>query len=1246
MHPSRGGKSRQVRARKTLPSFFESSSLQATDGAENVTPVQSPNHSSHRTPQTAPQERKSTTSKSRSSFTAGSAPDVRKSFSTPSPATSNRKRPRATDFQDGGAEEPEGSNTKGGHSLRKRARIDYSFEYIDDELGGRSRAQPRSTSRGRRRKMDVEDDLDQEAGHGHRRRTMDNWRADTSPRRKNPARKTVDQKSYADAADENDVLDTIEVGGRVQSDESPEQPEERRYRDEPASSPTPKEEPGKFMVKVPLPESLRASLAFAGLTKSPDLIEGHSKEPSTEPTEEPSDRLEEEKPTPAADIGDETGEKKPEQEELSPAPESGQVAAEREPEQEEPAPASEKPSVEIPSHTPKMDARSVTPQPEEAQPQAQEIPSEPVSAHKRRNSAPGKFAPAEISSGSEALQELSSRPWKEFEDLEPEDEAGPLQATAAENNAVKEAEAPAPAESLNEVGTTRTPDLTEAKPTEPRPIEPVPGPTPQPEPAEPPPRAEPVQSPEADVTAGTKEGSTQETSQETPESPPPFVGEAELSVEDQLLRDPKAHNVTIQTEGKIEPVVAEPSSYVKPWSHLTPHLPGQWTMHPESRLPQLDAARGSFDSKGSATPSSKPSAANPEPVVNGDGTATPQELDEEVEEPIESVAASPRMNASLVGSPVPDLNHATAASSPAAPEEDEGPDEAEEETPDEPLQTQRFYKYPRLRDPEEYNEVIQHFKDLSTEDLYEMCGFVDEALVALQNEYLMLGAIVDDYENIERRRAHDEAYEQLERRGDKVSRKTFVLKGYRAPMTREEKETAYQRNQDRVQAAAYGFRYDSHQAKVGKQDPILQRLRNGNDDGEPRRTLRSDPLRSAKATEAADETPAVSGKRVRRPREVFDPVAASRSSTPVSRRRRGKATDAEEEHANGAEQNGHPVNGNTPAAAQPEKPRRGRKRQSDIDAAAVAAQDAQESTMMPPPPPKRVRRASSKALQAAEENLANHEHQSVFPVAAPPASESVVESVETPRKNQRIVTLKTKAKNFGALAGARLSTESEERPRTASSTGSEAGDWARPKRRRKRDEEEEEYEGGESPKAKRARKVTKKAKESAVDNMLLVPSIQDNQFVEFQPHAEGGKSRKPRIKVVGGKTGAGGEAAGGVQGVISPAGAAAGANGEEPKRKGRKPSTGGAAAKGKKLEEGQGELSAQEYAALSKSEKMSHSMKSRWASGSMQQAVDKRKATLAKKKAARVAAAPGGEGSQEGTGERQGAPKPSGSGAA
>src|SRR5690606_13979408 len=114
----------------------------------------------------------------------------------------------------------------------------------------------------------------------------------------------------------------------------------------------------------------------------------------------------------------------------------------------------------------------------------------------------------------------------------------------------------------------------------------------------------------------------------------------------------------------------------------------------------------------------------------------------------------------------------------------------------------------------------------------------------------------DDHENVSRRRAHDDANEQLERRGDKVSRKTFVLKGYRTRMTQEEKETAYLRQQDRIQASAYGFRYDAHQSKVVKQDPVAQRPFQDREDGGssgPRRTLRSDPSRSAKATEAADE---------------------------------------------------------------------------------------------------------------------------------------------------------------------------------------------------------------------------------------------------------------------------------------------------------------------------------------------------------------------------------------------------------
>ncbi|KAK3392881.1 hypothetical protein B0H63DRAFT_443176 [Podospora didyma] len=54
-----------------------------------------------------------------------------------------------------------------------------------------------------------------------------------------------------------------------------------------------------------------------------------------------------------------------------------------------------------------------------------------------------------------------------------------------------------------------------------------------------------------------------------------------------------------------------------------------------------------------------------------------------------------------------------------------------------------------------------------------------------------------------------------------------------------------------------------------------------------------------------------------------------------------------------------------------------------------------------------------------------------------------------------------------------------------------------------------------------------------------------------------------------------------------------------------------------------GDMPDKPYAAMSKSEKMSHSMKRRWASGQMQSAVEKRRTTLANKKAEKVTPGPG-----------------------
>ncbi|SPO02505.1 uncharacterized protein DNG_05178 [Cephalotrichum gorgonifer] len=1388
MNPSRGGKARPGRPRKTTPGSA-APVTQAADFMESVTPTQSPNYANDRTPQTVPQDRK-VSGPRKQSYPSRLTPGGHKLIAEEREKDRQRKDTwgssfsEGEDFDDANRE----ANRKGGHSLRKRARVDYSSEYIDDELGARSKAQPTPAPRGRKRKSGIDDDLDHETGHVHRRRATENWRSDPSPRRKYPARRSIGPGSYAELADEKDALDTIEVGGRVQFDDSPEQAEEQEYRDATPPSPSPKTEPKKeperFLIGIPIPASLMTGdVRLPGFTKSPDIFEASAHaapvpEETVSPKQMPAAEAEagqedagippnidgegtkadtssdqvasaQAEPTPAA----------PEKEEAAPVEVAPKEASQRAP--SDTAPTDTKPVVPEPAEAVMKDAvPAVAEQPEtapteaasvepevsshlissvktdtrpessardEAELQKQGSPAkEETQLHTRRNSAPGLPSPAPITSGSTDAVDLLGRRWKEFEDLEPT--SGPVSAITLQeiepaldaktaDSGIKTVEAVEVVEAVGTPGPALEPApkleaipeliLTPAVESEAMPEtapvaipeskpealpEPAPRPIMVPESmlvSEPEAISEPVPEPspslQVDGATEARESSASESFQEATEARESSSSESfqdateaaeatELeppvdvtaSTEDQFPKGSKVHIIAIETTDKtIEPIVETKSSApAKPWSHLTPHVAGLWTMQPESRLPQATQANDSFTSKGSSTPSTKAAETNGEPAVNGDNADVPHEMDEDGDEPIESVAVSPRAETPTMGSPVPELNHATAADSPAADEDDEAVDEVEEVS-EGPPQTQRFYKYPRLRDPDEFGDVIQHFKDMPTEDLYEMCGFVDETLVALQKEYLMLGAIVDDFENVERRKAHDEAYEQLEKRGAKVSRKTFVLKGYRAPMTEEEKETAYQRHQDRIQAAAYGFRYDSHQSKVGKQDPALQRLIGGSDDGEPRRTLRSDPSRSAKATEAADEVPAVPGKRVRRPRELFDPVAAtSRGSTPVPTRRKrgGRATsaDVEDSPINGVDHNGHLGNGvSHPLASsfsQPEKPKRGRKREAE-----PAGHEVGEGAMLPPPPPKRIRRASTKAQLAAEEgHVVGHEHQAVFPATplapAPPATpvETFAESVESPPK-KRIVTLKTKAKSFRALSRALAaaapadSSAQEERPTTSSSTNSSgAGDWSayRQKRRRKTrdyDDEEADYEEGGPgvQKAKRARKVTKKAEESVADNTLQLPSIHDGVVPEYHHQHQPGHHQGPsgaqatpakgRIRLVK----PGGSVAGGASVAVAPAAASpVGANGvpvveDAATKKKRK-----AAQKAKQLEEAQGELSAQEYAALSKSEKMSHSMKSRWASGSMQQAVDKRKATLAKKKAAKAAGPPGtADGSPEANSE-------------
>lgn len=188
---------------------------------------------------------------------------------------------------------------------------------------------------------------------------------------------------------------------------------------------------------------------------------------------------------------------------------------------------------------------------------------------------------------------------------------------------------------------------------------------------------------------------------------------------------------------------------------------------------------------------------------------------------------------------------------------------------------------------------------MSTNDLYKLLEAVNVSMAEWEDEWVDLGKLVDDHENALRRRAADTKYESrtrnLRQPGINYEEPDFAVKGYKAREKEGTTETRYLQGQDRIMATVYGFEYDPHPSKIGKQNPETQQagvMTRG-------RSLRNQPRQTAKAT----ETEEVVGKRLRKQVQSFDPAAfndVSRSSTPAPARgrRRKNANEADEAPVN------------------------------------------------------------------------------------------------------------------------------------------------------------------------------------------------------------------------------------------------------------------------------------------------------------------------------------------------------------
>uniref|UniRef100_A0A8H7TJL0 Uncharacterized protein n=1 Tax=Bionectria ochroleuca TaxID=29856 RepID=A0A8H7TJL0_BIOOC len=627
-----------------------------------------------------------------------------------------------------------------------------------------------------------------------------------------------------------------------------------------------------------------------------------------------------------------------------------------------------------------------------------------------------------------------------------------------------------------------------------------------------------------------------------------IMAEPEEKEADILQSQPILEQSTQPTKSLESPSKKPMPAPVGRWSHLTPYVDGEFTSYPEKR-------ERSEDDDGSEDPSQENTKeANDPDVVADDNDDLPDVGASEL--------PTGALNTPTRGSPVPESLNIETSNSPAPANDDA--DDAEITEPQEPLERALRFKYRKLRNADDFISVIDNYESMKTEDLYEMLQAINVSLVEWQDEWSQLGKVVDDFENASRRRIADSKYESrtrnLNQHGINFEEPDFAVKGYKAKEREIMSETRYLQQQDRTMAASYGFEYDPHPSKIGRQNPETQQAgvtTRG-------RALRNQPRQTAKAT----ETDGVTGKRQRKPVQLFDPTTQdiSRSSTPAptrgKRRKLNENDDAQSMPTSSFNEDGISDVETTPNTRRRRGPR-AKNASSKFDGPSSQGQDQREE------PPKSTGRRARNKIFAPEDELDKPRHYDEI-------------DGQDESKPRRLLTLKIPKGTTISDTASTIEDNGDLRPSTASSDSTthtvESSYSFRPKRQKRfRDEPDNGDEPAQAPAKKRGRR-------NNVDNRGDY-TMGEGSSLPSENTANAGTGRKaPKIKVM------------------------------RPTQESRngtptsQPTTEG------------GDDQPKDYRAMTKSEKMSASMKNRWANGNMAGAVEKRKATLAAKKAAQVAA--------------------------
>ncbi|KAJ0162994.1 hypothetical protein CTA2_3673 [Colletotrichum tanaceti] len=1201
---SRGGRPHR---RKTLPTAGVQSDTSASAGAESTSTstimTRSPPVAASRTPQTAPQQRR--TAKPipmNTPFSLRSSPSTG-SFSGPGGKTALRKRSR-TGF-DGAADEEDETYRKGPHTLRKRAKIDYSAADFEDELPEIAIPAPRPATRKRRADSEVADDEYSTPTAQKRRATSRDFSvasttaaAAAAARRRTPARRSIaeqqqqqqqQQSFYSRPSDEDVVKDTIEVVGDssdlVSSDDASDHEENV------------KGQPGRIAHNKTHPQ----------LPSSPtQRRKAQDVHQPVSPTDKRVIKQDDGRSSQARDVvvashttaGPIIVHPRPIRITQSTIISSAGTRPDH-----DPAPAQRTQFSEDFSFKPKREASS---------------PVRPTDSIPQRTALP------------EAAEESSSSSTKPAVLLGPQEISAPA---VAENHVAAAPAAPATSD-----------HLAVAHPAGETPSQPVrhqharhealtnghgdaveydlpPHAQPPPQSAQPPAATHEAENHRVDVAESfTSEHGESSRLKDEMDGDAAEEFDAEIHDDASVVQQPKAASPQPASVPK-----AAKKRYA--WSHLTPYIEGEYVTHSiypvtvEASAPtsNADAAETAGDAE-NADPNAdyKHGEADAEEDGNADAEGEVDDVDADAEndEDLANDSQGQQLSqGSAYNSAAPTPALTPRQGSPVLPAAATGTT-----TPAPLMPKQLFrkqYRFRKIRDPSEFAAFLKDTKDLSEDELWYILERANECLVAYQEEYKKCTRIVDDQENAQRRAAQDAAFEKKTAdldafaKVDSYIEKDFEVQGSRATIKEKDAGILEQRWQDRVMANAYGFEYDPHPNKIGNQDPGAQR----EGGGEGGRQLRSQPQASAKAAEG--DGVIVSGKRTRNPPKLFDGVlqddhrAATPGSTKPVPKKRGRAAAAERAAAASQEQEPEPEPEPQPASPAKPGPRkrgpRGRKAVVVVSEPGSPAPEEEASATPPepeqPPPPKRKRgRQPKSAAVVVEEPEPEFE----------PEPEPEEQKKPTPKRGRA-----TKRRSNGHVATATETTD-ESRPTSSSSNATISDDGStyglrQNKRQRNWKEEADavEEEPEAAPPPKKARIIRIHRKQSAPE---LAPKKTASERILNELHDFSAASTTPAsprltvsFKLIGKD-----------QWTLKPAASPRQTSTDvsEYNLSTPRPAPVSAPVSAKSSAPPSQAGEEKDYSTMTKSEKMSASMKKRWLNGSMQGAVNKRKATLAAKKQA------------------------------